>query len=349
MAKTLSEVAAEAILTKVESEEDDPKTPKVIENSEEPDEGSEEEDLGDAEDETDEDDDLGSEDDDFEDEAGGEEEEGSDDDDERDPDAELYEVTVDDEVYRVTLEELKQSYSGEKAIAARVQEASENAKASYKALQDVHQAGKTYLDKINTVAAIQQSLMGEEPDWAKLQKENPELYNQERSKWDMFERQQKALKGEFDETSEDLKKQQAVALQNYMVEQYNEVVAAIPELGDPQKAKAIYRDWAETAGSFGFTQEELNGLSDNRMVRLLHDYSRLVKADKARQARIAKRKEEKRGGKLRKVRSGIRPNSSSPSSRKTTGQKRREQINRRARQTGNVDDVAKTLLVPSKS
>jgi hypothetical protein len=347
--ETLEQIAEQAILSVPEKTEEETKAPvetkteeQEIPVVEEQQELPLEDDQSDGDETELEDEVLDSEDDEDPDEAYEDDEE----DDESDPEVELYEVTVNDEVRQVSLEELKKSYSGVEFIDAKVQEASENAKESYETLQQVHEQSNLYLYKLHELARINQSLIGPEPEWDKLRAEDTAKYNQELARWNSFNQQQQELQKEAEQTQADILEQQKVALNKHAAVEFQKIIEHIPEVADQEKSKELYTSWFGRASKFGFTKDEFNGITDHRLLRVLHDYDRLATAEEARQQKI---KDAKDGGKgkrrRRRVRTSVRPNASTAGSRKTVNEKRRDEEARIARQSGKPEDVAKTLIV----
>jgi hypothetical protein len=66
------------------------------------------------------------------------------------------------------------------------------------------------------------------------------------------------------------------------------LIEAMPELRDPAKARAFTKDVTDTLASYGFTERELHGLSDHRMLQVVRDAIAYRKGEAARKAAAAK-------------------------------------------------------------
>lgn len=268
------------------------------------------------------------------------EEEGEEDEeiDSKDPDSQLIEVTVDGEAQKVTLKDLKQNYSGNKAIAARIQQATETKIKVEKEFETLSEANKGAHDRLSQLDAVLAQFSEQKIDWDKLKAEDPLQYALKREEIRDVEDKRKLVQAEMDK----VRKQQQIlehnAFQKYLGEQAELLMAKLPAMGNPKKAAATMNEFVQ-AGSdyYGYTEQELRKVSDHRVFIVLNDavkYRKLLARRKEAQSGQPDLKSEK---KTLRVGSSTRPF--------TVSKKREEAIVNKAKESGKPDDVAATLLV----
>jgi len=125
---------------------------------------------------------------------------------------------------------------------------------------------------------------------------------------------------------------QQEAHQAYLQEQAQVLTQHIPEIADPQKGEAIKNALVETGVSYGFTAEEMQGVTDARYVRALND------ARKYREL-VAKRKSvQAKGEKARPVvKAGAKK-------RQDSNAATRNKAKTRLQKTGSIDDALGLIL-----
>jgi hypothetical protein len=167
----------------------------------------------------------------------------------------------------------------------------------------------------------------QEPDWHSLAKTvPPQEFNLRRVEWEA--RQQKAMRA----------REQFQALQEHQQQEtirteYAKLIDAIPEWKDEAKFKAAAQKMQTGSTEYGFTPEEVAGIVDHRMVRVLHDairYRELQKGAPAVTKKVAQAPTT--------LKPGAKPdqNASSEAAR----QKQRARL----KQTGSVDDALALLF-----
>lgn len=197
------------------------------------------------------------------------------DDEDEEPDADekpsTFKVKVDGEEVEVTLDELKRDYSGQKYIQKGMQQAAEarkQAESLYNALQNERQ------QFLATLQQVQQQGIMEPPrkPSAELLDQDPIGYMQENAKYE-------AKMAEYQQQQQQLQEQAArhqqlvqQAHQVQVQEQAQRLVEMIPEFADQEKASKLKADLLQTGTeAYGFTAQELSGIVDARMVKVLHD------------------------------------------------------------------------------
>jgi hypothetical protein len=125
---------------------------------------------------------------------------------------------------------------------------------------------------------------------------------------------------------------QAGVLQAYIQDQQGKLLAARPELREPEKAKAFYGDYIAAAESLGFTRDEADRTYDHRLVNGV--VSLWQKAKKWDELQAAK-------GKVAAKTSSAAP-VATPGRRPAPGEQGSVQVKlaeQQARKTGSIDDV----------
>ena len=197
----------------------------------------------------------------------------------------LYAVKSDGTEKQVTLEELKQGYAGQDYIQRRMQEVAAIEK-DFKQQQETLQKQQQELLQIYEQAqqtglqpptAPSKDLFENDPIGymeAKIKyDEDMQSYNQQMQQIQYVQQQQQAVRQQAT--------QQKLAQQAEMLKRF------IPELSDPQKVEPYRKALVDTGVAYDFSAEEVAGVTDARMVRVLNDamkYRRLQAKRKAAQA-----------------------------------------------------------------
>lgn len=268
-------------------------------------------------------------------EEGAAEEEAETEEDEE-PEAEsdpLYEVKVDGKPVKVTLEELKKSYSFDKHLTQKSQKVAEKEKYLDGEYQATQAERARYNEMLGQLEAALDSLAPVEPDWDKLLQENPIEYTVKRAE---LERHQTRLAGVQAERQQVTRLQQEHAARvkaQQVAEESVKLSAAIPEWSDPKVAQEGAQKLVEYAAEkYGYTTEDLADVTDHRLFVILDKARRWDAREKAKPL-IQKRVAE--------VVKTAKPGPAALGNRKVTGIAR---LQKRAERTGDVEDVANLIL-----
>lgn len=247
---------------------------------------------------------------------------------------ETFRVKVDGQEVEVTLDELKNGYSGSRAIRQRMQEAHDKrqeAEAVYTALQQEQQRLSQLYQELTQKGAVRAPEMpdvdydsdpiGAAQAWSR--------YNAEKAAYD---RQQ----DEFQQMSQQSRQAQEQAMRAHLEEQQQIIAREIPEYMDPDKGPALKRDMRETAKSYGFSDDELSQITDARVVRLLNDLVRGRKATDPQ--RLAEKKVERPS-------KNVKPRGTK---RVSPEKKHRQQLRQQLKKTGDARVAAELLIMPDK-
>ena len=246
-----------------------------------------------------------------------------------------FKVKVDGQEVEVTLDDLKRSFAGQGYIQKRMQEVAavrKEAETVYNALNQeraqLAQALAVYQQQLSAAGNLQ-------PPSRELLKTDPIRYLEEEAAYREGMEQRQRLAQQQATLMQQQSQQQQRAYAAYLAEQAQVLTQRIPEFADAKKAGELKKALIE-AGSqhYGFSPEELQGVSDARHVQVLHDAMRY------RQLMAGKERVQEKVAQVN--RPVVRPGTKRP---ETTGkQAESNKVRARMRSTGSVDDVAAFLL-----
>lgn len=246
-----------------------------------------------------------------------------------------FRVKVDGQEVEVTLDDLKRSFAGQGYIQKRMQEVAavrKEAETVYNALNQE----RAQLAQALSVYQQQLSAAGNpQPPSKDLLKTDPIRYLEEEAAYREGMEQRQALAQQQAYLMQQQSEQQGRAYKAYLAEQAQLLTQRIPDFADAKKAGELKRALIE-AGSqhYGFSPEELQGVSDARHVQVLHDAMRY------RQLMAGKERVQEKVAQVN--RPVVRPGAKRT---ETDGKKSViEKARSRMRSTGSVDDVAAFLL-----
>ena len=205
---------------------------------------------------------------------------------------EYYTVKSDGTEETVTLEQLKQGYSGQSTINKRFQEIAQIRK-------DLEQKTSEVLQREQAVNYLynqsqQQGFMSPPklPDH-NLAESDPVLYMEQRAKYDadMQSYQQQQVQMQQIQLQQE---QQAEEQHQAFVREQGEIIKnKIPELADPAKSTNHWQSLMNSAKEYGFTDQEIAATADARYIEMANDamkYRRIVANRKKAEAKGKKAK-----------------------------------------------------------
>ena len=192
-------------------------------------------------------------------------------------DTNLIPVKVDGKEEHWTLDQLKQSAAGQAAINKRFQEAADARKQIEQQAAALAQQQQQVLDLYQQ--AQQQGVQVPIPPSRELFDSDPIGYMEEKMKYDEAKEQYDNQVLQLQQIHDQKTQQQAQAQQSYLQQQAEILKQHIPEIADPEKGQKLKSDLMQVGMHYGFTSDEMAGVSDARYVRALNDalkYRRLV-------------------------------------------------------------------------
>lgn len=207
------------------------------------------------------------------------------------PKDEKFIVKVDGKEIEVPKEELIRGYQREADYTRKTQKLAEERKLVESEFQQVRAERETYAQVLGQLQQKLQEFEPQEPDWNRLEVEDPTEYARQ---WTSHQRRQQQ---KFAVQAEQMRLNQLREVE--MQKQINTVLAAetavlkekIPEWNSPEKAKAEGKALLEYGQQLGFSQQELNTITDSRALLALHKawkYDQMMSKRPEFQAKIKK-------------------------------------------------------------
>ena len=185
-----------------------------------------------------------------------------------------YTVKVDGVDTAVTLDDLTRSYSGQAYIQKGMQETAEGRKqfqTDIAAFQADQQRFSDAVQKLQTNGLIAQP---QRPDQTMLDTD-PIGYMRAQAQYDVEVADYTAQQAQLSETTNRTREYQAQQSQADMQKQAARLVEMIPDFADPDKARVLKSKLVDVGQSaYGYSAEELAGLTDARAVSVLNDAMR---------------------------------------------------------------------------
>jgi len=243
----------------------------------------------------------------------------------------LYSVKSDGKEKQVTLEELKQGYAAQDYIQRTMQENAAERK-------ETQQLKETLLKQQQELLQIyeQAQQTGLQPPTVPskdLFDNDPIGYMEAKIKYDedMQSYSQQMQQIQYVQQQQQAAQQQAT--QQELAQQAEMLKRFIPELSDPQKVEPYRKALVDTGVAYDFSADEVAGVTDARMVRVLNDamkYRRLQ----------AKRKAAQTDGKKPVVPSGAKRRAADGEA--ATRKKQQQKL----RKSGRIEDALGLMLKP---
>ena len=244
-------------------------------------------------------------------------------------DTELHDVKSDGQWEKRTLAELKQAYAAQPAINNRFQELAE-------ARKQVEQHAKAVAQQRDEILQmhqkVQQGIQEPTPPSRELFEQDPIGFMEKKLQYD-------EAKVSYDQDMQQIQfmqqqkaQAQEAASQSYLQEQAEILKQYIPDIADPVKGPKIKSALVDTGAAYGFSEDEMSGVTDSRYIRAMND------ARKWRQLEANRGKAQQKGQKARPVvKAGAKKHQDGSVAS-------RNKAARKMQKSGSVDDVARFLL-----
>lgn len=286
--------------------------------------------------------------DDEEDAASGTDEEGEEDGEEYLTDDTLIPVTVDGEETELTLAELKRRAAGEGAIERRLQDATELRRSLEQERQE-HQQNIEHDRQLFTTALnlFQDRLFHpqvQQPDPA-LQQSDPQKYQQQYNAWQQDQQRIQGEAQQFQAAMQQFKQQEDQALQQRRAQEAQVLREKMPVFKDKVQGPKMRERIVTGVERYGFKPEDVAQAVDHRLFLMAADavaYRELVDKQKKGKSKVQDGKKPPKAGEKR---TRVMRGGSKPASTQRKAAKQQEQVNKRAWETGDVKDVARTMIV----
>jgi hypothetical protein len=248
--------------------------------------------------------------------------------------AQSFTVKVDGKTEVVTLDELKQGYSGQKYVQKGMQEAAtakKEAEAVYSALlQERQNIAQLY-------EQAQQGTLAQPPvePARELFETDPIGYMDAKLKYDEQMQAYNAQMQQMEQVAQQQTQAEQAAQQAYLQQEMMNLQKIIPEFADQNKAAQI-KDKLITSGTeiYGYEADEIAQVMDHRAIRVLHDAIKYQELMSGKEAAVEKAKPATR--KKRPVKAGAKKGNNKSQVQKKLRQK--------LTKSGSVDDALALIL-----
>ena len=207
------------------------------------------------------------------------------------PRNEKFIVKVDGKEIEVQKEELIRGYQREADYTRKTQKLAEERKIVESEFQQVRGEREQYAQILGQLQQKLQQFEPPEPDWNRLEVEDPTEYARQWTSHQRRQQQQYAVQMEQVRLNQLYQAESQKQLQNTLAQETVILKEKIPEWNSPEKAQAEGKALLEYGQKLGFTEQELNGISDSRALLALHKawkYDQMMSKRPEFQAKIKK-------------------------------------------------------------
>jgi hypothetical protein len=247
-------------------------------------------------------------------------------------------VKVDGEETEVTLEELKSSYSFQAHNTKTAQKLAEEKRELDSAVVQLGQQRDRYAQGLEVLEGMMSRDMPAEPDWDKLEKENPQQFAVEQAKWQRRRQELADTQAEKDRVQREQWEAYQVERASVLEQETAKLLEVIPEWQDEEVFKEAQEDLVKYAVSQGFTEEEARFTDDSRIILLL----RKAAAHDALQSKGQKVVKGKRVKKRQPA--TMKPGGGSSKRRRARRKPSASDARRRLAESGKLGDMSEALL-----
>lgn len=254
----------------------------------------------------------------------GEEEESE----EEEPSESKFVVKVDGKELEVDKEELIRGYQREADYTRKTQKLAEERRMVESEFQQVRAEREQYAQVLGQLKQKVQEFEPAEPDWNALEAQDPVEYARQWTHYQRRQQQMQAINQEEARVNALRLVEQQKHLQELLIAERDKLIEKIPDWKSPEKAKAERDGVLEYGKQLGFSDAELDQVTDSRAVIALYKawkYDQLMSKKPELQSKI------KKAPKL------LSPGSSGSVSSKSSDKARAQN---RLAQTGSVKDAA---------
>lgn len=190
------------------------------------------------------------------------------------PDEKVFAVTVDGETLELDEEELKAGYRMAAHNTRTAQALADEKRAFEAESQAVQSERQQYQTGLTQLRQALEKLQGE-PDWVTLRTQlEPAEFLKQKADWEASKADLDRIKRHEAQVIEETQKAQAEQFQKYRRAEQDKLLAAVPEWSDGEKAKTDHAKLVSVAKQYGFTEQEILGVTDHRAILLLRDAMR---------------------------------------------------------------------------
>jgi hypothetical protein len=199
-------------------------------------------------------------------EVEGEEEEAE----EEAPRDEKFVVKVDGKEIEVPKDELIRGYQREADYTRKTQKLAEERKSVESELKQVLEERMIYSQVLGQLQQKLQEFEPQEPDWNRLEVEDPTEYARQWTSHQRRQQQKYAVQAEQERVRQMQQAEVQKFLQQTVATEVSLLKEKIPEWNSPEKARAEGKALLEYGQNLGFSEQELSTITDSRALLALH-------------------------------------------------------------------------------
>lgn len=181
----------------------------------------------------------------------------------------LITVKSDGKEKQVTLDELKQGYAGQDYIQRRMQEVAQLEKEFKTQAQHLAQQQQQFLQLQQQAQQI--GMKPPEAPSRELFDRDPIGYMEAKMEYDEAVVQYNQYVGQIRQLQQQQQVMTEQQRQQFLAEQAEILKQHLPEIADPERGEKLKADLIKTGTHYGFTEAEIQGVTDARYVRALND------------------------------------------------------------------------------
>ena len=259
-------------------------------------------------------------------------EDAEDEEDDAVPESQTFTVKIDGEEKAVTLDELKQGFSGQKFVQRGMQENAQARKQTeqvYNALLESRQQVTELFSKLQNGGVTRQPI---KPDIAMLDTD-PIGYVEQNAR---FEQNMMAYQNEmqqFQQVQNDQLHAQNLALEAHRNQEMTKLLEIMSDLKDPTKGKVMRDQMLSVGNEYGYGPEEISAIIDHRAIRVLEDARKYREIVAGKSKAVAKATQKKRTQPLK-----------AGSKKASRSQKELRTKQNRLKNSGSIDDAVALML-----
>lgn len=239
-------------------------------------------------------------------------------------------VKVDGKDVEVTLEELQKGYSRTEDYTRKTQALAQERKAAQAELEAVRTERTQYAQLLGALRAQLQESQSNQVDMEKLYNEDPIEWVRQRELQRVNAEKMIAIQSEQQRLMAEQRKEQQKVFQTRLLQEKDLLLSAAPELKDPKVAAKSKAEWINAGKAIGLTEQELNGITDHRMLLALRKLA-------AYDSMVSKRQSVKPDAPTGKV---AKPGVAASPKQQSSVVKKAQQ---RLKQTGHIRDAASLI------
>jgi len=181
-----------------------------------------------------------------------------------------YTVKIDGEEFEVTLDELRNGYQRQADYTRKSQSLAEQRKAYEANLQAVQAERNQYAQVLENMSANQNAELQryENINWQELKDSDPMEYMEKRLEYQEAKEKISELNNERYRVQQQNEAEMANVLQEKIQNEAELLVQKLPEYADPNSN--LKNDLRNYALGLGFSEQDVDGITDHRVVMVLH-------------------------------------------------------------------------------